>query len=252
MVALQPLGTGTERLEQGLAKRFPNYPLVRIDRDTTRRRGALDTLLNEVRSGQARILVGTQMLAKGHDFPEVTLVVVVDVDQGLYGVDFRASERLAQLLVQVAGRAGRADKPGQVLLQTHSPDHPLLHTLLNGGYPAFAEVSLAERAQAEWPPYYALALLRAEATEQNSPLHFLQKAHELATTLVANTAVQILGPVSAPMERRAGRYRAQLLVQSSRRADLQKFLDIWTPALEALPLNRKVRWSLDVDPVEMF
>lgn len=252
MVTLHPLGTGTERLEQGLVKRFPNYPLVRIDRDTTRRRGVLDALLNEVRSGKARILVGTQMLAKGHDFPGVTLVAVVDVDQGLYGADFRDSERLAQLLVQVAGRAGRADKPGHVLLQTHNPHHPLLHTLLTGGYPDFAEISLAERAQAEWPPYHALALLRAEAAEKNPPLHFLREARELTTTLAENTNVQIQGPVPAPMERRAGRYRAQLLLQSSRRANLQKLLDTWTPALETLPSSRKVRWSLDVDPVDMF
>ncbi|CAK0744896.1 Primosomal protein N' [Gammaproteobacteria bacterium] len=252
-VALHPLGAGTERLEQALIERFPNYPLVRIDRDSTRRHGALDALLNEVRNGQARILVGTQMLAKGHDFPEVTLVVVVDVDQGLYGADFRAPERLAQLLVQVAGRAGRADKPGQVLLQTHNPDHPLLHTLLTGGYPAFAEVALAERAQAEWPPYSALALLRAEAAKREPPLTFLREAREQAKALIENETVQIYGPLSAPMERRADRYRAQLLLQASRRTDLQKLLNHWAPILETLPSGRRVlHWSLDVDPIDMF
>ncbi|CAK0750349.1 Primosomal protein N' [Gammaproteobacteria bacterium] len=251
-VALQPVGTGTERLEQGLINRFPNYPLVRIDRDSTRRRGALTNLLTEIHSGQARILVGTQMLAKGHDFPEVTLVVVVNVDQGLHGSDFRDPERLAQLLVQVAGRAGRADKPGQVLLQTHNPDHPMLHTLLNGGYPAFAKIALVERDQAEWPPFHALALLRAEAMERSLPFNFLQDAREQATAMMKNGAVQLHGPLPAPMERRAGRYRAQLLLQARRRGDLQNLLNAWAPCLETLTDNRRVRWSLDVDPMEMF
>ena len=251
-VTLRPKGSGTERLEQALMKRFPNHPLVRIDRDNTRKRGALDALLNEIRSGQAQILVGTQMLAKGHDFPEVTLVVVVNVDQGLYGADFRDPERLAQLLVQVAGRAGRATKPGQVLLQTHNPDHPLLHTLLTGGYPAFATVALAERTQAEWPPFSALAILRAEATKREPPLAFLQEARDLAITLIIDGIVQVYGPLVAPMERRAGLYRAQLLLQSARRIDLQKFLNNWVPALETLPTYRRARWSLDVDPIDMF
>ncbi|CAK0772921.1 Primosomal protein N' [Gammaproteobacteria bacterium] len=251
-VALRPLGAGTERLEQALIKRFPNHPLVRIDSDSTRRRGTLDALLNEIRTGQAQILIGTQMLAKGHDFPEVTLVAVVNVDQGLYGADFRDSERLAQLLVQVSGRAGRADKPGLVLLQTHNPDHPLLHILITGGYPAFARTALAERAQAEWPPYSALALLRAEATKQHVPMAFLQEAKDHAISLIANGTVQVYGPLAAPMERREGRYRAQLLLQATRRIDLQRLLNSWAPTLETLPTNRRVRWSLDVDPVDMF
>jgi len=248
---LQPTGVGTERLEQALQQRFPDYGLVRIDRDTTRKRGSVKQLLDQVRHKQAQILVGTQMLAKGHDFPEVTLVVVVNVDQGLYGVDFRATERLAQLLVQVAGRTGRADKPGRVILQTHNPHHPLLKTLLQGGYRAFAESALAERAAAEWPPFSALALLRAEADDSNSPHNFLDSARTFACTWNTDGAVQILGPIAAPMARRAGHFRAQLLLQAPRRPPLQSLLRNWTQTLETLPLNRRVHWSLDVDPLDL-
>jgi len=256
---LRPVGAGTERLEATLKQQFPDTGIVRIDRDTTRRKGAMQSLLDSVHDGSKRILVGTQMLAKGHHFPDVTLVGIVDIDQGLFSADFRATERMAQLLVQVAGRAGRAEKPGQVLIQTHHPDHPLLQVLLHEGYAAFAQAALEERRQAQLAPHSHMALLRAEATDGQLPLQFLERARQLAGQFGASSGVnfdesnvQLLGPVPAPMERRAGRIRAQLLLQASERAVLHHLLEPWLQQLESDKLGRKVRWSIDVDPQEMF
>ncbi|MFW6379797.1 MAG: primosomal protein N' [Halorhodospira sp.] len=250
---LRALGPGTERLEEALAERFPEVTQLRIDRDTTRRRGALEARLAAAHRGEAQLLIGTQMLAKGHHLPAVTLVAVIDVDQGLFGADFRATERLAQLVVQVAGRAGRGDEPGEVLLQTRHPEHPLLRTLLESGYPAFAEAHLAEREAAGLPPFAALALLRAESVDADAPYRFLEAAvaHGRACLDRWPTEVELLGPVPAPMERREGRHRAQLMIRAERRRELQRFLLRWSGGLEALSGVRKVRWSLDVDPVEM-
>lgn len=243
-------GQGTERVEQALRRHFPAWPVVRIDRDSTRRKGALASALEGVRSGRHRILVGTQMLAKGHDFPNVTLAAILEADQGLFSADFRAVERLAQTIVQVAGRAGRGTRPGEVLIQTHHPEHPLLLTLLGAGYGAFAQAALAERREARLPPYAALALLRAEATAAEAPRVFLEGArHALESS--NPRGVQAWGPAPAPMERKAGRYRAHLLLQAGRRQDLQKALAIWLPDLPRLPGARKVRWSVDVDPVDL-
>ncbi len=256
---LRPVGAGTERLEAALKQQFPDTGIVRIDRDTTRRKGAMQNLLDSVHDGSKRILVGTQMLAKGHHFPDVTLVGIVDIDQGLFSADFRATERMAQLLVQVAGRAGRAEKPGQVLIQTHHPDHPLLQILLHEGYTAFAKAALEERRQTQLAPYSYMALLRAEAVDGQLPLQFLKHARQLAEQLGAafganfgESSVQLLGPIPAPMERRAGRIRAQLLLQASERAALHHLLEPWLQQLESDKLGRKVRWSIDVDPQEMF
>ena len=248
---LVPVGAGTERLEQKLQGLFPDYPLVRIDRDTTRRRGELERLLGEIRAQDARILLGTQMLTKGHDFPGVTLVGIVDSDQGLFGTDFRSSERLAQSVLQVAGRAGRGDTPGEVWIQTWYPDHPLLTTLLESGYDRFAEAALAERRAAAWPPFSHLALLRAEHVGRDQVFEFLNAARTAAERR-ASAGLRILGPASSPMERRSGRYRGQLLVQAGNRAELQHFLTGWHAALAALSEARRCRWSLDVDPVELF
>ena len=248
---LRPVGQGTERIEQALKARFPSHGLVRIDRDTTRRKGAMETMLADVQSGASRILIGTQMLAKGHHFPDVTLVGILDADQGLFSTDFRASERMAQLILQVAGRAGRADKPGEVLIQTHVPDHPLLQLLVQQDYARFAEAALEERQQAALPPYSHLALLRAEGVDPNTPTAFLEAARQLAEQ-IGNDGVVILGPVPAPMERRAGRTRAQLLLQAEKRADLHRLLNDWAAQLESIREGRKVRWSLDVDPIEMY
>jgi len=248
---LTPVGQGTERLEAALAQRFPDYPLVRIDRDTTRRRGEIERRLEMVRSGEARLLLGTQMLTKGHDFPNVTLVGVVDADQGLFGTDFRSSERMAQSFVQVSGRAGRAERPGEVLIQTLFPDHPLLQRLVRDGYHAFALDALDARRDSHWPPFTYLALLRAEAARRETVFEFLDEARAAGVdTLPAG--VELLGPAPAPMERRAGRYRGQLLLRSGQRAGLQRFLAGWRAALEPLRSARRVRWSLDVDPAELF
>jgi primosomal protein N' (replication factor Y) len=248
---LRPVGAGTERLEERLQKLFPDIGIARIDRDSTRRKGALQSLLDSVHAGENRILVGTQMLAKGHHFPDVTLVGIVDVDQGLFSADFRATERMAQLIVQVAGRAGRADKPGQVLIQTHHPEHPLLQVLLNSGYATFAKAALEERRQAQLPPFSYLALLRAEAADGRLPLQFLQQAREQAEALGVGQ-VFLLGPIPAPMERRAGRVRAQLMLQAPSRAELHRLLTPWLQQLDNSKLGRKVRWSIDVDPQDTF
>ena len=248
---LRALGHGTERIEHALKKKFPDTRITRIDRDSTRRKGSLQALLDSAHSGASQILLGTQMLAKGHHLPDVTLVGILDTDQGLFSADFRASERMAQLILQVAGRAGRAEKPGQVILQTHHPDHPLLQLLLTQGYHRFAEAALAERREAGLPPYSTLALLRAEAGHRDHPQQFLHQARDAAAAL-AIAGVELLGPVPAPMEKRAGHYRAHLLIQATRRSDLHHLLDAWLPGLEKIPGQRKVRWTLDVDPTEMI
>jgi primosomal protein N' (replication factor Y) len=250
-IDLRPVGQGTERIEQALNTLFPDFGVVRIDRDSTRRKGAMDALLREVHSGEGRILIGTQMLAKGHHFPNVTLVGILDADQGLFSVDFRAGERMAQLIVQVAGRAGRADKPGTVLIQTHVPDHPLLRLLVEEDYAHFARAALKEREEALMPPFSHLALLRAEAVDKQAPLAFLEEARQLAERL-PHEGVWLLGPVPAPMERRAGRNRAQLLLQADSRQTLHRLLHAWASQLEGAKGGRKVRWSLDVDPAELF
>ena len=248
---LYPVGQGTERLEAALERLFPGQALIRIDRDTTRRRGEIERRLESIRSGESRILLGTQMLTKGHDFPGVTLVGIIDADHGLFGTDFRSSERLAQTVIQVAGRAGRGERAGEVYLQTLYPDHPLLKTLLQHGYGRFAIEALRERENTAWPPFTHLALLRAECTERGPLFEFLNQARGRAE-LHANSQVHMLGPANSPMERRSGRCRAQLLLQSTHRRELQVFLKNWRADLSNLPSRRKTRWSLDIDPVELF
>jgi len=250
-VELHPQGQGTERVEQALAEHFPEIERLRIDRDTTRRKGALDALLEQARTGKGRLLLGTQMLAKGHHFPNVTLVGILDADHGLFSTDFRAGERMAQLIVQVAGRAGRHDRPGRVLIQTRHPDHPLLQLLVSQGYPAFARAALAERAAARLPPATSIALLRAEATDTDRPLRFLE-AVAASIDAAEHRHVEVWGPVPAAMERRAGRYRAQLLLQAQQRGDLQRLLHTLVRQLEQSTATRKVRWSVDVDPVDTY
>ena len=244
------LGLGTERVAGALESRIEGLRVARMDRDATRRRGALEAVLDRVHAGDVDVVVGTQMLAKGHHFPNVTLVAILDADGGLFGIDFRATERMAQLLLQVAGRAGRGDRPGRVLLQTHHPHHPLLRTLVLDGYRKFCEDALDERRRARLPPYASLALVRAEAPQPEAPRTFLADAERRANAR-PRPGVTVLGPAPAPMERRAGRYRAQLLVDAESRAAMQRFLPEWVAALETLPSARKVRWSVDVDPQEM-
>lgn len=252
---LRPVGAGTERAEDRLGVLFPDYPVLRIDRDSTSRKGSMEQLLTTINRGEPCLLVGTQMLAKGHHFPRVTLVAILDADGGLFSADFRASERMAQLIVQVAGRAGRAEEAGKVIIQTHLADHPLLVQLTEEGYFAFADQALGERRAAGLPPFSHLALLRAEAGKPGQAEAFLDEACSQAEHLLNElglTGVELLGPVPAPMERRAGRFRAQLLLQANIRAPLHKLMSAWLPRVEALPGSRTVRWSLDVDPIDLF
>ncbi len=244
-------GQGTERVEDALARHFPDAPLARLDRDIIRSRGDLESVIAGMRQGRIRILIGTQMLTKGHDFPEVSLVGVLNADQGLFGSDFRSDERLAQTILQVSGRAGRRDRPGEVLLQTSFPDHPLLTRLIGGGYEAFARRALEDRAAAGWPPYAYLALLRAEAVDRRAPQRFLEACAGCARERLP-PAVRVLGPAPSPMERRQGRYRAQLLLQCPERPVLHGALPGLVERLEQLAEARRVRWSLDVDPSELF
>ncbi len=247
-LALQPQGIGTERLEERLVEAFADYPVIRIDRGTTQRRDALETQLATL-GERAGILVGTQILAKGHDLPKLTLVVVVGIDEGLFSADFRASEKLAQQLIQVAGRAGRATDAGEVWLQTHHPGHPLLETLVNGGYHAFADAELQQREAAGFPPFAHLALLRAEAQQVEQANAMLTAVREL---IVDDVAVERYGPMPAPMPRRAGYQRTQLLLSAPSRRPLHAVLDLITPQIHGLPQARKVRWSLDVDPTDLY
>ncbi|MEO6169803.1 MAG: primosomal protein N' [Lysobacter sp.] len=255
-LALQSQGAGTERIEELLRERFPHVPVLRIDRGTTSRRDALQSHLEQF--GDTRgILVGTQMLAKGHDLPNLTLVAVVGIDEGLFSADFRAPEKLAQLLIQVAGRAGRADRAGQVLLQTHHPEHPLLASLLGGGYGAFAATELALRDAAGFPPFAHLVLFRAEAQQTEQADGFLRLVRHALTeadrAIHANAPVlELSGPLPAPMPRRAGYQRSQLVLSGSARAPLHRVLRSALPVIRASPEARKVRWSLDVDPVDLY
>jgi primosomal protein N' (replication factor Y) len=248
---VKPLGEGTERLEDALQARFPERHVMRIDSDSTQRKGAMIEALTLATDGSADILVGTQMLSKGHHFPKLTLVGVVNADQGLFGTDFRSSERLAQSIIQVAGRSGREARRGEVLIQTAFPEHPFWKCLLEGGYPQVADDALAERQASSWPPFTRLALIRANAHRQADAHIFLETARRLIEAKIVDR-LRILGPVDAPMARRAGRYRAQLLLQSSNRQALHTILRELRPVLENEPAARKVRWSVDVDPIELF
>jgi primosomal protein N' (replication factor Y) len=247
----RPLGHGTERLEETLQTRFPGETVTRIDSDSTRLKGTMTRALAMATTGEAHILVGTQMLSKGHHFPNLTLVVVINADQGLFSTDFRGAEKLAQSLVQVAGRAGREERQGEVIIQTAFPGHPFWNELLSRGYHGVAANVLAERERTLWPPFSRLALVRASARARDEAHEFLMAARHAAET-AAVPDVRVLGPVAAPMERKAGRYRAQLLLQSTERANLHRLLDYLRESLEGSPVARRVRWSVDVDPIELF
>jgi primosomal protein N' (replication factor Y) len=244
-----PVGQGTERIEETLVRLFPEAPLARLDRDTAGAHGAMQAVLERVHSGEARILIGTQMLTKGHHFPDVSLVVVLDADQGLFASDFRATERLAQTITQVAGRAGRSTRLGEVMVQTSFPEHPLLTRLIAAGYPAFAATALEERRAAHWPPYSRLALLRAEAKDTVRLNRFLEDAAACAKPI--GEPVSVLGPATAMIARRADHFRAHLLLESPSRAPLQRLLGRWLPLIEQLPGPPGLRWSIDVDPLEL-
>jgi len=248
---VRPLGEGTQRLEEALKERFADFRVERIDSDSTRGKDAMGDVLALAEEGTANILVGTQMLSKGHHFPKLTLVGVVNADQGLFGTDFRSAERLAQSVVQVAGRAGRENRQGEVLIQTAFPDNPFWQHLIGGGYAKISADALAEREATRWPPFTWLALLRSAAHKQQDAHTFLEVARQYVKAQQL-ASIRVLGPVNAPMARKAGRYRAQLLLQSSDRKALHRVLLGLRPALESEPCARKVRWSIDVDPIELF
>ena len=214
-----------------------------------RKRGDLEAVVERITSGEARILVGTQMVTKGHDFPNVTLVVVLNADQGLFSTDFRAPERVAQSIIQVAGRAGRSSKPGEVLIQTEYPEHPLLVSLLNEGYEGFARAALAQREALAWPPFAHVAFLRASGSALPAVIEFLRAARACARP---PRGLKLLGPAPAGMARRAARYHAQLLLESRDRQALHRLLGEWLPHVEELKTPRELRWSLDVDPLDLF
>ena len=245
---LKPLGQGTEQLEENLQQLFAGVAITRLDRDSTRRKGALHQALDDIHQSGARLIVGTQMLAKGHHFPNVSLVVIVDVDGALYSSDFRAPEQLAQLLTQVAGRAGRGSSGGKVLLQTHYPEHVLLQDIINNGYASFARSALKEREQTRLPPFQHLALFRAEAHQSDLCQQWLQQLADYSRQF---SGLQLLGPIPAPLERRAGKYRWQLQLYSTGRPQLHSALDNMLQQLHSWPLSRKVKWQLDVDPTDL-
>ena len=243
--SLFTLGLGTEQVEVAVRDRFPQARVARIDRDTMRRKGQLEAVYEAVARREVDILLGTQMIAKGHDFPGITLVGVVDADSRLFAQDFRAAERFAQTMVQVAGRAGRGAEPGQVLVQTHHPHHPWFERVLQQDYPAFAAAALLEREEAGLPPAVALASVRAEAHARELPLRFLQG---LKRSLGQRAQVDIAGPVPSPMERKAGKYRAALLLTSPSRGSLGQALQHLLEHAKSLPEVHRVRWHVDVDP----
>ena len=244
---LQPVGIGTQRIESVLQTHFPEARILRVDRDSTRNKGTWNAMRKQIQDEAVDILVGTQMLAKGHDFHNLTLVCVLNPDSALYSSDFRASEKLFAQLAQVAGRAGRGDKPGEVLVQTAFPDHPLFRALRAHDYDTWAATLLAEREQAGFPPFVYQVLLRAEDRQEADVYAFMQQARSAAAGLAMQ--VEIYGVVPAALPRRANHIRVQLLVQSDTRKNLQQFLRVWRPMLDAMPV-KKLRWSLDIDPLE--
>jgi len=246
-VDLQPLGRGTQRVEDTLAARFPGARVIRIDADSTRRRGSLEAALDEVQLGRADIILGTQILAKGHHFPRLTLVAVLAADAGLFAADYRSSERLFAQLEQVAGRAGRDSLPGEVWIQTRYPGHPLYRAVADHDYAAFAQTLLEERRQAGFPPFAYEAALRAEAEDEAPAMAFLEAALQAAPE--HGPELSVYRPVPMALPRLARLQRVQVVMQSNSRAALQRFLDAWMPALYALR-PRKARWHLDVDPTE--
>ena len=245
---LVALGMGTQRVEETLKGKFPDFPILRIDRDSTRKKGTLESLLARIHSGEPAILVGTQLLAKGHHFPAVSLVAILDMDSGFYSADYRALEKTGQLILQVGGRAGRAGATGEVVIQTRFAEHRHIANLLKRGYLAFADELLMERKSAGLPPLSYHALIRAKSLKQNLAAEFLQQVADSQS----QNGVKVLGPVPALMEKKAGWYRQQLLLSATDRTKLHEVLIGKVTHALALPSSKKVRWSVDVDPTEIY
>lgn len=249
---LEYMGQGTERSEAALQTAFPGFPVIRVDRDTTRRKQAMQGILNKVREGQPCVLVGTQMLAKGHHFPDVTLVAMIDIDGALFSGDFRGPERMGQLLIQVAGRAGRASKPGRVVIQSHHCEHPNIQSLIKEGYHRYARRLLRERQVTGLPPYRFMALIRAESKRPENASDFLTVARQLAQQQVPpSRELQYLGPLPALMERKKDRYCFQLQINSGSRRQLHRAVNAICGQMENHALSRRARWSVDIDPQDM-
>ncbi|STX30188.1 Primosomal protein N' (replication factor Y) [Legionella beliardensis] len=244
---LIPIGTGTQRLYEYLANKFPDINSLRIDRDEVRKKHELQARIELINNEQAQLLIGTQMLAKGHHFPKLTLVVVVDADWGFYNQDFRAIEQLGQLLTQVAGRAGRAEQPGQVIIQTHIPQHPLLNLLIQKGYNEFAKFLLTTRKQAALPPYHYLAVIRAQHKQHQRIEHFLKTIKNYLN----NQAIQVLGPAPAPLARKANLFRMQLLIKAASRKQLHTILTAMREWIKITKQSQDIRWNIDVDPQDL-
>ncbi len=243
---LIPIGVGTEQLESTLAERFSGVEVIRIDRDTTRRKNSLEDKLSQLKRGEPAILVGTQMLTKGHHFPKLTLVGMIEVDSALMGVDFRAQERFAQQLIQVAGRAGRAEQLGRVLIQTYQPDNGFLQCLIKQGYGGIVTPQLQQRHDCQYPPYAFMAMLQADSRHATQAEQFLCQLKRRLKVSEGQTVVQ--GPVPAPLEKVRGRYRSQLMIKSDSRQRLHALLCQFPALIKGIYLSRSVRWSLDVDP----
>ena len=246
---LEVLGYGTERLEETLTSHFPHSPIIRIDRDTTRKKQAFNKHLKQINSGEPCIIVGTQMLAKGHDFSNLAMVGVLDTDAGLLSVDFRATEHLAQLLIQVSGRAGRNTQQGEVVIQTRYPEHPIFHFVLSSRYTQFASQLLKQRSGAALPPYSYQALLCANAKNKQIAENFLNEAASLLKSIKIDE-VEIWGPVANVIEKKSDYYYFNLYLQSNNRKRLHQMLSTFNQHVDQLQLKNKVRWYLDIDPIE--
>lgn len=247
---LKPIGMGTAKVEETLNELFPHFPVLRVDRDSTSRVGSWQKIYDQIQKSEPTILLGTQMLAKGHHFPYVTLVAILDIDAGLLSVDFRATERTAQLIIQVAGRAGRGEMKGEVYLQTLRPDHPLLNTLIHNDYRTFAKQTLKDRQAALLPPFRYTALIRCDSKHQEENLKFLTEMTQLLRQTAEENLIDIWGPIPAPMERKAGRYQAHVVLLSQDRAKMHFYIrQWWQQLLHSKPSTMKV--TIDVDPQEL-
>lgn len=246
---LKSIGAGTAKVEEQLHELFPHHEVIRVDRDSTSRVGSWQKIYDRIQQNKPSILLGTQMLAKGHHFPHVTLVAILDIDSGLLSVDPRAPERTAQLIIQVAGRAGRGEHKGSVYLQSLRPDHPMLTTLIEQDYRAVAKQMLSERKVAMLPPYRYAVLVRVESKDRDYSQQFLMEAAQSLRAIAADI-IEIWGPIPAPMERKAGRYRAHMVILSADRAKLHFYLRQWWQQVVHLPRQHQLRLSIDVDPQE--
>jgi len=251
---LEPLGIGTQKLEYFLKSRFQSTPVFRVDRDSTRSKFFFQSMLDKINTGESCLLLGTQMIAKGHHFPNITLVAVVNADMGLFSPDFRGQEQMAQTITQVCGRAGRASQPGEVVIQSRHASHTILHNLVNRSYNDFAKILLQERHIADMPPFSQLALIKAQGKRLDTALNFLKKVTILSDEVNVQFDHQVnsIGPIPAPIEKRAGMFRSQLILKTKKKSTLQQFVLILVSKIETLRVPPSVRWSVDIDPIELM